>query len=192
MDEAWEVSVGTPPSDLDIHVQVDELGLTLWRDPPSRAALLREAIAPPVLIGIFSISLAILAVRAVASRNVVLEIGLVFGCGLWVRYIADWWQNAGVMTRIEVRGDTLSWTKKTLWRESVGKWPLRSIRGVRINNFMVKISRSWRVPLGAFAYRRREHLEWVVNALSGSIEARRSLTFGGQQKLGPQEIHRTS
>ena len=178
MDEAWEVSVGAPPPDMDVHVQADELGLSLWIEPPSRAALLREAIAPPVLICIFSIVLSVIAFRAVATRNVVLEFGLVFFGAWWVRSIADWWQNAGIVTRIEVRGDTVSWTKKTLWSESRRHWPLRTIRKVRLTNFMVKIHRPWRVPLGAFAYRRREHLEWIVNALSGAIEARRGLRFG--------------
>jgi hypothetical protein len=168
-EDAWEVSHGGPPAGLDVHIERDRDGLTLWIDPPPRSALIREALAPPVVIGVFVVLLGILALQAILLRSLILAAALIFGGWRLFRHMRDFLQNAGVVTRIEVRDGWLTWRKKTLWGESERRWEARSITDVKKANFMLKVSRQHGMPLGAFAYRNAEGLDWVAKVLRAAL-----------------------
>ncbi|HEY2515485.1 MAG TPA: hypothetical protein VGI39_31675 [Polyangiaceae bacterium] len=170
-EEAWEISQHDPPAGLDIHVERDAGGLTLWIDPPPLGALLREALLPPILILLLTAVIAFAAYEAVRFNAPFLLAVVAYGVWKWITALRDLRQNAGIVTSIEVRGDWLTWRKKQLWGESEQRWDLRTVRSAEKKNFMLKIAREKGVPMGAFSYRNGEGLEWVCRQLNAAIVA---------------------
>ena len=134
--------------------------MTLWIDPPHLSALLREAILPLVFLALLMCAIAALETRVAGSLFAMRLFFLICFIPAFLYLVAEWWQNAG--------------TKKTVWRESAHRWPLREIRTVRVANSMLKVYRRRRLPLGAFTYRRTDHLEWIAKALIHGIQERRA------------------
>jgi len=168
-EQVWEMPEKKPPAGLDVHVEQEAGQLCLWIDAPPRRALMREGFLPPILILLFTSGMGILGLRFAASPSLGQAIVLGVGIWFWVRALRDLKQNAGIVTRVEVRDGSFLWAKSTLWGKSEHRWPIASITQVRVKNWMLKVERRPGFPLGAFSYRRHDQLVWLADLLQAAV-----------------------
>jgi hypothetical protein len=106
--------------------------------------------------------------------------------GLWCIFIylcLDAQQNAGAITRIEVRDGFFTWTKQNLWGSSIRKWKAETITSITLfrlgRSTMLRVHRKYGFRLGAFSHHTPESLEWVADALRAAVAAQ---TIKGEQR----------
>lgn len=165
-DGNWEIDkVGTPVP-LDIHIERREEGLALSVEP-SRYRVVRESLLVPVVLVVVACACILQLMLALVHPSMAL-LALPIGW-LGVRMFRDWRQNAGMVTRIEVRDGLLVWQRKTLWGDFEHRWELASITDVRKEGPMLVIRRKGGLPMGAFSFRNPDALERAASALRKEI-----------------------
>jgi hypothetical protein len=85
--------------------------------------------------------------------------------------VLDAAQNAGIVTEVEVRGRSLSWTKQNFWGTRRREWRTADVEGVYVGPFdpMLRISHRSRISLGAFSRFPRSELDSAVALLTLAI-----------------------
>jgi hypothetical protein len=114
---------------------------------------------------------------AVASMRLATMYLCIVICSAAIIYgILDAWQNAGIVTRIDLTWPWLTWTKQTIFGVRERRWQADRITRVWVMSFggvgnMLRIRRSNGFPLGAFGQQSKQDLEWAAGALRDALRA---------------------
>ena len=168
-DENWEIDKAVHPGTLDIRIERRD-GALVFSVDPSRYRVIRESLLIPLVLVVLACAFILQLVFALVHPSMALLALPV--AWLWVRSYRDWRQNAGMVTRIEVRDGLLLWHRKTLWGDFEDRWELESITAVRKEGPMLVIRRKGGLPMGAFSFRDPEGVEWAAGALRKEIFGR--------------------
>ena len=155
-------------------------GVTLTVDPPSRARVWREAWMPiagfVVIAGAIALNLSFISrdPSHQTAQGIVHIATLGLLAFLLVRMVIDTWQNAGVVTRIDLTGTALTWEKLTIFGRREVCWSAESITRVWVMSVpllgaMLRINRRAGMSLGAFANHHAQDLEWAADALRQAL-----------------------
>lgn len=166
-----------------LHCETAGDRLRVWRDPPPRGLLVKEFVTPLIalpLLGGWLIVVVVLIARTHAEGLPDLirqrpgsTLTFLPLCGLFVYLLLDTWQNAGIVTRIEVADGWFTWTKQTLFGTKTYRWRADTITVVHVRSIgaenMLRVHRRGGFPLGAFSRCRREELLWIADALRAAL-----------------------
>ena len=165
-DGNWEIEKAAAPTRLDIQIERRDAGLALYVEP-SRYRVVRESLLVPLVLVVVACACILQLVLALVHPSMAL-LALPIGW-LGVRMFRDWRQNAGMVTRIEVRDGMLVWHRRTLWGDFEHRWELATITDVRKEGPMLVIRRKGGLPMGAFSFRNPDALERAAGVLRKEI-----------------------
>jgi hypothetical protein len=171
------------PAFLGLYCSTDAGHVRVWRDPPARKLLVREFIMPLITFTILGGTLIYwvylaseihpLTVANVFHRKPLLALAFLPWLGLLGYSVCDAWQNAGIVTEIDVGDGWFTWTKQTLFRTRTYRWKTDTIHAVRVRSVgtfnILKVQRHGGFPLGAFSRFRPDELQWAADALRAAL-----------------------
>jgi hypothetical protein len=167
-----------PPGALLTYTEYPD-GCKLERLPATSAEMLREAMGPPVvflLLGFFLCVGVWQAARLWHRPGPPVLAGAITGAcivtlALLVWAVLDAVQNAGVVTELEVRGPSLTWTKQNFWGTRRGEWRTADLERVYVGSVdsMLRVGHRSRIPLGAFSRFPRAELDSAASLLTLAI-----------------------
>jgi hypothetical protein len=155
----------------------------VWRDPPPRHILVAELVNPLIcltFLGGWILVVAIMSARtglenlpSLARLHPIAALSVLPACGLFVYFVLDAWQNAGIVTQIEVAEGSFVWTKQTLFGTRACRWRSDRITAVRVQSVgtlnLLRVRRRGGFPLGAFSRCRREEVDWAADAIRAAL-----------------------
>lgn len=152
-------------------------GLKLTVPLPSTGRMWQEVLLNFLMMAglTFGLMKLVLLTHAQWGKWIVEVQAVVLGCNLvgvvvWLYFLADSWQNVGVVTVIEVSGGYLMWDRHRPWHTRVIRWPADQITHVRvIANGLLRVHRRNGFPLGAFGRCSSEELKWAASALREAL-----------------------
>jgi hypothetical protein len=178
-----------PPDALLKFIEYPDGG-KLERGPATSSELLREAMGPPFAVlllgGLAAVALwqslrlwrrpglPVLAM-AMTSGAAVSLITLV-----WT--LLDAFQNCGVVTELEVRGPSLTWTKQSFWGSRRSVWRTADVEQVYVGSLepMLRVGHRSRISLGAFSKFPKAELNSAAALLTLAVARARAASPGGR------------
>jgi hypothetical protein len=165
-------------------------GGKLERLPATSSEMLREAIGPPIAFLFLS---ALLAVGVWQSVRLwrrpgppVLAVAMTGTCVVTLAFLVwttlDALQNAGIVTEIEVRGPSLTWTKQNFRGARRCEWRTADVERVYVGMFekMLRIGHRSRISLGAFSRFPKTELDAASALLTLAIARARAASPQGR------------
>jgi hypothetical protein len=177
-----------PPDALLMYTEYSD-GCKLERLPATFGEMFREALGPPVTFLFLGFLLSMgagLSVRlwrrpgspvlAVAMTGT----GLVAVAAL-VWTVLDAVQNAGIVTEVEVRGLSLTWTKQNFWGTRRREWRTADVERVYVGGLdrMLRVGHRSSISLGAFSRFPRAELDAAAALLTLAIERAKATSPAG-------------
>jgi hypothetical protein len=166
-----------------LHCQTEGDHVCVWRDPPTLGMLVKEFAAPLICLPMLAFFVVLLGIRIARTQasglaelvqlQPVATLGIIPASFAFVYLLMDAWQNAGIVTRIDVGEGWFTWTKRTLFGERTRRWRADTITAVRVRALgidnMLKIHRRGGFPLGAFSRCRPEELHWAADVIRAAL-----------------------